>query len=155
LIKRISARINGLNVRERFLLFAVTVSILGGATDYFFITPLVNQQKALVAQLDQKSTDMDVLREKVNAEVLQRNLGRAAELAVGMRETKAELDAVDAEIASLSAAGADPLATSALVSRVLKRSDQGKGRGAVCLRKKRLSAQEPSWRGRVRVISHF
>jgi MSHA biogenesis protein MshJ len=123
-IKRLSARINALNVRERFLLFAVSVSILGGATDYFFITPLVNQQKALVAQLDQKSTDMDVLREKVNAEVLQRNLGRAAELVAGMRESKAELDAVDAEIASLNAVSADPVAMSALLSRVLKRSDK-------------------------------
>jgi MSHA biogenesis protein MshJ len=123
-IKRLFARINALNVRERFLLFAVSVSILGGATDYFFITPLLDQQKALVAQLDQKSTDMDVQREKVNAEVLQRNLGRAAELAAGMRETKAELDAIDAEVASLSAANTDPVAMSALLNRVLKRSDK-------------------------------
>jgi MSHA biogenesis protein MshJ len=123
-IKRLFARINALNVRERFLLFAVSVSILGGATDFFFITPLMNQQKALVAQLDQKSTDMDVLREKVNTEVLQRNLGRAAELAAGMRETKAELDAIDAEVASLGAVSADPVAMSALLSRVLKRSDK-------------------------------
>jgi MSHA biogenesis protein MshJ len=123
-INRIAAKVNALSVRERFLLFAVIVSLLGALTDTFFISPLMEQQKALVAQLDRKSTDMDALREKVNAEVLKRNLGRAAELTTGLAATREELAAVEREIAALFASSSDPVAMSALLGRVLKRSDK-------------------------------
>ncbi len=123
-LKRVASKINALTVRERFLLFAVSVSVLGALTDTFFISPLLEQQKALVAQLDRKSTDMDALREKVNAEVVKRNLGRATELATGLEATRQELATVEREIGTLLAASSDPVAMSALLGKVLKRSDR-------------------------------
>lgn len=123
-VKLLAERINALTVRERFLLFAALIGILGAVTDAVFITPLLKQQKALVAQIDRKSTEMDILREKVDAEVMSRSLGRAAELATGLAEVQRELLDVEREIAGMSAIGRDPVAMSALLGRVLRQTEK-------------------------------
>lgn len=123
-LKALAARVNALSMRERFLLFAAAVGVLGAATDYFFISPLLAQQKALVAQLDKKSTDMDLIREKVDAEMMSRSVSRSSELKVAAAEVQRELDTVEREIADLNGntAGATPVAT--LLNRVMQRSEK-------------------------------
>ena len=124
-VKQLAARINALSVRERSLLFAVTISVLGALTDTFFITPLLTQQKALVAQIERKSSDMDLLREKVNAEVMSRSVARAAEIAKSLAEVQQEQGAIEAEIAALnSAGGVGAVTTSTLLSKALRHTDK-------------------------------
>lgn len=123
-LKKIAARINALSIRERFLLFAAAIGVLGALTDYFFISPLLAQQKALVAQLDKKSTDMDLIREKVDAEMMSRSVSRSSELRAAAAEVQRELDAIERDIADLNgnSAGATPVAT--MLNRVMQRSDK-------------------------------
>lgn len=124
-VKRLAARINALSVRERFLLFAATISVLGALTDALFITPLLTQQKALVAQIERKSSDMDLLRERVNAEVMSRSVARAAEIALSLADVQKEQNEVEAEIAALNAAsGTTGAATSTTLGKVLRQTDK-------------------------------
>ncbi len=121
---RLAARINALSVRERFLLFACVVGALGALTDRLFVSPLIREQKLVVAQLDRKSSDMDILRDKVNAEMLQRRRVRANELDSTLKQLQGEIDAVEREITALSAAGGETVAMSAMLTRVLRRAEK-------------------------------
>jgi len=123
-MKKLAARINALSIRERFLLFAAAIGVLGALTDYFFISPLLAQQKALVAQLDKKSTDMDLIREKVDAEMMGRSVGRSAELKTAAADVQRELESVEREIAELSGNGANATSIPAMLHRVMQRSDK-------------------------------
>ena len=123
-LKDLAARVNALSVRERFLLFAAAIGVLGALTDYFFISPLLAQQKALVAQLDKKSTDMDLIREKVDAEMLGRSVSRSSELKLAAAEVQRELDAVEREIADLSGSSASATPVTTMLKRVMQRSDK-------------------------------
>ncbi len=121
---RLAKWVNALTLRERFLVFTALVGLLGALTYAFFISPLLEQQKILVAQIDSKSSAMDSQREAVNLEMLKRGRDRVVELNAGMLRVQENIDETEREIAILSASGADAAAISTMLHRVLRRSDK-------------------------------
>lgn len=121
---QISSRVNALTLRERFLLFACVVTVLGMLTHVFFISPLLEQQKILVAQIDKKSSAMDIQREELNLAMLKRGRDRAAELNAAGSRLQGDIAAIEREIAGFSSAGSDAAAMSAILARVLRSSDK-------------------------------
>jgi len=121
---RFAKWVNGLTLRERSLVFTALVGLLGALTYVLFISPLLEQQKILVAQLDSKSSAMDSQREAVNLEMLKRGRDRFVELNADILRVQADIDATEREIAALSASGADAAAISTMLNRVLRRSDK-------------------------------
>ena len=121
---KLAARINALTVRERFLLFACLIAVLGLITEILFISPLLDKQKVLVAQIDKKSSEMDLQREETNLEMVKRSRENVKELNAGLLKVQEDISAVEKEIAMLSASGVDTVAVSAMLGRVLRRSEK-------------------------------
>ena len=121
---RLAARINAMTMRERFLLFACVIAVLGAITQAFFISPLNDQQKVLVAEIDKKSSDMDIRRNETNLEIFQRNRDQIMELNVNTLKVQSEIASVEREIAALSTNGIDAGAIPTMLKRVLRRSDK-------------------------------
>ena len=121
---KLTARINAMTVRERFLLFASVIAVLGLITEIFFISPLLDKQKVLVAQIDKKSSEMDLQREETNLEMLKRGRDNVKELNVGLLKVQEDISAVENEIALLSTSGVDAVAVSAMLRRVLRHSEK-------------------------------
>ena len=121
---RFAARINAMTMRERFLLFACVIAVLGAITQAFFIAPLIDQQKVLVAEIDKKSSEMDIRRDETNLEIFQRNRDQIIELNSNTLKVQSDLASVEREIAALSTTGADAGAISSMLKRVLQRSDK-------------------------------
>ncbi len=121
---RLSARINALTMRERFLLFACVIAMLGGATNLLFISPLIDQQKILVAQIDRNSSQMDLQRDATNLEISKRRREQLKQLDAEALKLRNESDLIEKEIATLSAARANVPAVSTILRRVLHRSDK-------------------------------
>ena len=121
--KQIAARVNALALRERFLLFICLIGLIGLGTDLLFIAPLRAQQKLLVAQLEQKSSSMDSQRAEINLEMLRRGRDRATELNAEIRKMKGDIDAIDREVAALSAP-ADSMSAAAMMARIIKGNDK-------------------------------
>lgn len=121
---RLAARINAMTMRERFLLFACVIAILGAITQAFFISPLISQQKVLVAEIDKKSSEMDLRRDETNLEILKRNRDQIIELNSNTLKVQSDLASVERDIAALSTTGADAGAISTMLKRVLRRSDK-------------------------------
>ena len=121
---RFAARINAMTMRERFLLFACVIAVLGAMTQAFFIAPLIDQQKVLVAEIDKKSSEMDIRRDETNLEIFQRNRDQIIELNSNTLQVQSDLASVEREIAASSTTGADAGAISNMLKRVLQRSDK-------------------------------
>ena len=121
---RFAARINAMTMRERFLLFACVIAVLGAITQAFFISPLIDQQKVLVAEIDKKSSEMDIRRDETNLEIFQRNRDQIIELNSNTLQVQSDLASVEREIAASSTTGADAGAISNMLKRVLQRSDK-------------------------------
>ena len=121
---KLAARINAMTVRERFLLFACVIAVLGLITEIFFISPLLDKQKVLVAQIDKKSSEMDLQREETNLEMLKRGRDNVKELNAGLLKVQEDINAVEKEIALLSTNGVDAVAVSAMLRRVLRHSEK-------------------------------
>ena len=121
---RLAARINAMTMRERFLLFACVIAVLGGITQAFFISPLIDQQKVLVAEIDKKSSEMDIRRDETNLEIFKRNRDQIFELNANTLKVQSDLASVEREIAALSTNGVDASAISPILKRVLRRSDK-------------------------------
>ena len=121
---RFAARINAMTMRERFLLFACVVAVLGLITEAFFISPLIDQQKVLVGQIDRKSNEMDILRDETNMEILKRRRDHVSELNAGTLKVQNDIASVEREIAALSTTGVDAGTISMMLRRVLRRSEK-------------------------------
>ncbi|MEI6738036.1 MAG: hypothetical protein WCL29_06115 [Pseudomonadota bacterium] len=121
---QMAARINAMSLRERFLIFACLVGVLGAITDLIFIEPLLAQQKILITKLDKKSFEMDIQQDEINLEIRKRSRERAVALNAGIVKVQLDIDAIEKEIASLLAIGGDPVAMPSILSRVLRRSDK-------------------------------
>ena len=121
---RLAKWVDGLTLRERFLVFTALVGLLGALTYAFFIVPLQEQQKILVTQLDSKSSAMDSQREAMNLELLKRGRDRVLELNAGILRVQQDIDEIEREIAALSTTNTDAAAISAILNRVLRRSDK-------------------------------
>ncbi len=121
---RLSARVNALSLRERSLLFVVLVSLLGAATNLFFIAPLLSLQKARVAQIDQGSAATEEQLGRLQQDIVARRRVLATELDTRMAAVQTEIDGVDREAAGLSLAASEAVALPAMLKRVLRRSDK-------------------------------
>ena len=121
---RLATRVNAMTLRERFLLFACVIAVLGAITNVLFIAPLIDQQKILVAQIDTKSSEMDMLNDETNMEILRRRRDHMVELSAATLKVQGDIDLVGREIAALSTAGINTVAISAMIKRVLRRSDK-------------------------------
>ena len=121
---RLAARVNALSVRERFMLFIVLVSLLGAATQLFFIGPLISLQKARVAQIDLGSAATEAQLGRLRLDILARRRVLAGELSTQMAAVQKEIEGVDREIADLSHAASEAVALPAMLKRVLRRSEK-------------------------------
>ncbi len=119
-----TARIDAMSLRERFLLFICVIGVLGAITDALFISPLLKQQKTLVALLDKKSTQMDIQREETALEMLRRGRDRATELNIDIRKSQQDIDAVEQEINKASATPTGATSISATLKQILRRSER-------------------------------
>lgn len=123
-MKRLWDRVNALSVRERFLLFAALMGVLGALTDVLFIRPLTRLQAQRAEQIDKQSAAMDAQRNRLELELAERRRSRVAELQADTARVQAEVDAVEREIAELSAGGGSGEALRAVLTRVLRRTDK-------------------------------
>jgi MSHA biogenesis protein MshJ len=121
--KRLTARVDSFSLRERVLLFACVVVVLGVLTDLIFVEPLVAQQKLVARQIDQKSADAEAQRDKLVAQLRQRDRQRAIVLDAETRKLQAEIDVIEREIAALNTAG-EATQVQSILGRVLRRTDR-------------------------------
>ncbi len=121
---KLAVRIDALSLRERFMLFIGILAALALLTFQLFISPLMTQQNILVAQLDKKSSDMNLQQAQTNLEMLRRGRDRAKVVAVEMAKAQADIDMIETEIASMAVVPVDAAAISAMYTRILKRSDR-------------------------------
>ncbi len=122
--QKLAARINALSLRERFMVFTGILAALALLTFQLFISPLMTQQKLLVAQLDKKTSDMDLRQAETNLEMLRRGRDRAKLLAVELVKAQDDLDVIENEIASMAVVPVDAAAISTMLTRILKRADR-------------------------------
>lgn len=123
-MKRLWDRVNALSLRERFLLFATLMGVLGALTDALFIRPLTRLQAQRAEQIEKQSATMDAQRSRLELELAERRRGRAAELQAETARVQAEVDAVEREIAAFSAGAGSGEALRAVLTRVLRRTDK-------------------------------
>jgi MSHA biogenesis protein MshJ len=115
-------RIDAMSLRERTLLFVSMVAVLVGLADALVLSPLLAEQQATTAQMRQESASLDALRSALSSGESGADTPRAR-LTRELRERRAEVQAVDAEIQTRLAAGGDGTNLAALMTRVLKRYD--------------------------------
>ncbi len=135
-LNRFLARLNAMTLRERFLVFAVVVVVLGVLTHEAFIAPLTRLQRERAAQIDRSSAAMEVQRSRIESEIAERRRERVAELRAEVARMEEERAAVEQEIAAMSEGASDATALKAVLARVLERT------GKVTL--VRMSTTEPS-----------
>ncbi len=121
---KLAARINAMSLRERFLIFACMVGVLVATTDFFFMSPLLAQQKILVAKLDTKSAAMDIHRDQINLEMRKRSREHANAINAGTVKIQVETAGVEKEISTLLIGGVDARAVPTVLARVLRRPDK-------------------------------
>lgn len=117
-------RVNAMTLRERFLLFAAVMAVLGALTDMLFIRPLTRLQTQRAEQIEKQSAAMDARRNRLELELAERRRARVAELQAELARVQGEIDAVEGEIARLSAGASNSEALRAVLTRVLRRSDK-------------------------------
>lgn len=123
-MKRLWDRVNALSQRERFLLFAALMGVLGALTDALFIRPLTRLQAQRAEQIEKQSAAMDAQRNRLERELAEHRRARVAELQAETARVQAEVDAVEREIAELSAGAGSGEALRAVLTRVLGRTDK-------------------------------
>jgi DNA-binding transcriptional ArsR family regulator len=103
--QRLIAWINGMTLRERFLLFASVMVVFAALTDSLFISPLNKLQKQRALQIDQNSEASEAQRVRLEFELQQRRRVRAEELVAEAARVQLEINAVERDIAALAAGG--------------------------------------------------
>ena len=121
---RMMARLDALSLRERVLVFAGVVALFAALTDWLFVTPLTHQQKLLTQSIDQQSEDSEARRDQLQSSLQKHDRERVVSISSELGKLQADIDAVDAEIAAMTASPIDTSALPALLERVLKRSDR-------------------------------
>ncbi|MBA4175089.1 MAG: hypothetical protein C0505_00780 [Leptothrix sp. (in: Bacteria)] len=118
-------RIDALSLRERAIMFVSVAVALMALADWLAFSPMMARQKALTAQLQKHSREMDTLRQRVAAAAP----GAQPDTPVGrlhkaVAQASAERDALDTEIRrQLAAPDASPQLAD-LLARVLRRHER-------------------------------
>jgi len=117
--EKLVARVNAMKRRERLLLFATIVILLGAVTNQLFIAPLTRLQAQRAREIDTSSEAMEAQRVKLERSLAGSRRARMAELEGQVAAAQSEIDAADRAIASISASATDEAALSAVLRRSL------------------------------------
>ena len=117
-------RVNAMSLRERFLLFATVMAVLGALTDALFIRPLTRLQAERAAQIDKQSATLDEQRMRLELQLAERRRTRTAELEDEIARAQREIEAAEREIARLSEGASSAEALRTVLTRVLRRTDR-------------------------------
>jgi len=120
----LAARVNAMTLRERFLLFAALMTILAAITNEVFVAPLAKLQRQHAAQIEKSSAAIEIQRSRMEHDLAQRRRGRVAELEAEIARVNDETQALEREIASLSAGASDLAALRATLTRVVRGFDK-------------------------------
>ena len=121
---KVSARVDAMSRRERFLIFICIVGVLGAGANLLYIAPLIKLQKQRAAQIDTHSADVEAQLGSMRTGILARRRARADEVERDTAKVQGELEAVDREIARLAEGTREAVAMPAMLKRVLRRSDK-------------------------------
>ena len=121
---RLTARVDAMTLRERFLIFICVLAVLGALTYLLFVMPLMQLQKQRTAQLDQGSAEMEGRLDQMQIGMLEGRRSRAAQLGTDIARVQGELEVIDREIAGLTDRTRDAAALPAMLKRVLRRTDK-------------------------------
>ena len=113
------ARVNAMKRRERLLLFAAIVVLLGAVTNQLFIAPLTRLQAQRAREIDTSSEAMEAQRLKLERSLAASRRARMAELEGQIAAAQSEIEAADRAIASISASATDEAALNAVLTRSL------------------------------------
>jgi hypothetical protein len=122
--QRLLVRINALSVRERFLVFACAMVLLGAATEEIFIGPLTKLQAQHARELEKRSAQMEATRERLEKQVMLTRRVRVTELEADIAMAQSQLQAVEREITQLDGAASDVPALRAVLTKALRQSDK-------------------------------
>jgi MSHA biogenesis protein MshJ len=118
--EKLVARVNAMKRRERLLLFAAIVVLLGAVTNQLFISPLTRLQAQRAREIDSSSEAMEAQRVKLEQALAGSRRARMAELEGQIAAAQSEIEAADRGIASISASATDEAALRAVLTRSLQ-----------------------------------
>ncbi|MDP1531959.1 MAG: hypothetical protein Q8L92_00095, partial [Rubrivivax sp.] len=118
-------RIDGLTLRERAILFVSAAVALAALADTLWLSPLMTRQKALKAQMQQQSRELQTLRQRVTASTeLAPADSPQGRLQAAVTQARSRRDALDADIASQFANAEQSTRLPALLASVLRRHER-------------------------------
>lgn len=118
--EKLVARVNAMKRRERLLLFAAIVILLGAVTNQLFIAPLTRLQAQRAREIDSNTEALEAQRAKLEQALAGSRRARVAELEAQIAATQSEIEAADRAIASISASATDEAALRAVLTRSLQ-----------------------------------
>jgi MSHA biogenesis protein MshJ len=118
--EKLVARVNAMKRRERLLLFAAIVILLGAVTNQLFISPLTRLPAQRAREIDSSSEAMEAQRVKLEEALAGSRRARMAELEGQIAAAQSEIEAADRGIASISASATDEAALRAVLTRSLQ-----------------------------------
>jgi MSHA biogenesis protein MshJ len=118
--EKLVARVNAMKRRERLLLFAAIVVLLGAVTNQLFISPLTRLQAQRAREIDSSSEAMEAQRVKLEEALAGSRRARMAELEGQIAAAQSEIEAADRGMASISASATDEAALRAVLTRSLQ-----------------------------------
>jgi len=121
---RLMSRLDALSLRERILVFAGVIALFAALTDWLFVTPLTQQQRLLTQSIDQQSDDSEARRDQLQSNLQKHDREKVVSISSDLGKLQGEIDAVDAEIAAMTASPIDTSALPVLMERVLKKTDR-------------------------------
>jgi MSHA biogenesis protein MshJ len=118
--EKLVARVNAMKRRERLLLFAAIVILLGAVTNQLFIAPLTRLQAQRAREIDSNTEALEAQRAKLEQALAGSRRARVAELEAQIAATQSEIEAADRAIAAISASATDEAALRAVLTRSLQ-----------------------------------
>lgn len=98
--KQLSDRIDALSVRERAIIFLGLIAVLFSLWDALLSTPLANEQKALIAELNSKNSERLVLNTRMQALIESSQQDPDAENRKRLQLLRDKLSALESELAA-------------------------------------------------------
>lgn len=99
-LKNIAEKINKLSLRERAIVFIGLIAVIFTLWDSLLITPLVNQQKKVLAEINKKNAERLMLVTKVQESIEQSKKDPDAENVAKLQALRSRLIDVQAELES-------------------------------------------------------
>lgn len=97
-LKQLMQKINARSVRERAIIFVGLIAILFSVWDSVLNTPLVNEQKALITELNNKNAERLVLNTQLQELVVKINADPDADNRARLKSLKEKLASLETEL---------------------------------------------------------